>query len=304
MADHPDNLVDARDGVIVGDIHISQNIRQHTKCPRCNSVSLEILSCRQCRELFCCSVCKNEVESIKTKMIRPFPQTLAILVEKHLDRTCEKCISKYSEDNDLQELNKIMARRQALHSLCDTLFSEENYVWPKMENHEWPPYKYEMMKEDEFFSSSLADMGEILPKPLQNEQPLGKIHQVYSLFEYLDQRLTNLEELMWKSFANFKIVERKKGNSVPFQSSFEFDGKNLLTLQYSKSYDDHYRLKMDSFFMPPYNLNSDGSASERLPYSEAKEILFKQGWTFDFEIGVGELTYRNIPTVLMCFFKH
>jgi len=109
---------------------------------------------------------------------------------------------------------------------------------------------------------------------------------------------------MWKSFANFKIVERKKGNSVPFQSSFEFDGKYLLTLQYSKSYDDHYRLEMDSFFMPPINLNSDGSASERLPYSEAKEILFKQGWTFDFEIGVGELTYRNIPTVLMCFFKH
>jgi len=176
MPEHPDNFVDARDGVIVGDIHISQNIRQNSKCVRCNSVSPEILSCRQCRELFSCSVCKTEVDSIKTKMIRPFTQTLAILVEKHLDRTCEKCISKYSEDNDLQGLNKIMARRQALHSLCDTLFSEENYVWPKMGNHEWPPYKYDMMKEDEFFSSSLADMGEILPKPLQNEQSLGKIH--------------------------------------------------------------------------------------------------------------------------------
>lgn len=304
MSEHPDNLVDARDGVIVGDIHISQNIRKNSMCVRCNSVSPEILSCRQCRELFSCSVCKDEIESIKAKMIRPFPQTLAILVEKHLDRTCERCIKKYSEENDLQGLNKIMARRQALYSLCDTLFCEENYVWPKMENHEWPPYKYEMMKEHEFFSTSLADMGEILPRPVKNEQPLGKIHQVYSLFEYLDQRLTNLEELMWKGFANFKSLERIKGKHVPFQPNFEFDGRHLLTLQYSKSYDDHYRLQMDSFFMSPIYLISDGSASERLPYSEAKEILFKKGWTFDFEIGVGALTYRNITTVLMCFFKH
>lgn len=306
MSEHPDNLVDARDGVIVGDIHISQDIRQNAKCTRCNSVSPEIISCRQCRDLFSCSVCKNEVESIKKKLIRTFPQTLANLVEKHLDRTCEKCISKYNEDNNLQGLNKILQLRQVLFALCDTLFDEENYVWPKMENHEWAPYRYEMLKEHEFFSTNLADMGEILPKPLQNEQPLAKIHQVYSLFEYLNQRLENLRELMLKSFANFKNVERKKGKSVPFQPKFKFDGKYLLTLQYSKIYDDppRYMFQMDSFFQSPINLNSDLTASERFPYSEAKEILLKQGWTFDFEIEVGKLTYRNIPTKFMCFFKH
>jgi hypothetical protein len=304
MAEHLDNLVDARDGVIVGDIHISQNIRQNVKCIRCNSVSPEFLSCRQCSELFSCGVCKNEVESIKKKMFRTYSQTLTKLVEKHLDRTCEKCISNYTEDNDLQGLNEVLQLRQVLFTLCDTLFGEDNYVWPKIENNEWAPFRYEMLKEHEFFSTSLADMGEILPKPLQSGPSLAKIHQVYSLFEYLNQRLTNLQELMWKSFANFKSVERKKGKHVPFQPNFEFDGRYLLTLQYSKSYDDQFRLEMDSFFNSPIILNSNGTASERLPYSEAKEILSKQGWTFDFEIGVGELTYRNIPTIILCFFKH
>ena len=239
-------------------------------------------------------------------MIRTFQQSLASLVEIHLDRTCEKCISKYSEDNNLEELYKIMACRQALFVLCDTLFSEENYVWPKMENYEWAPQRYEMLKEHEFFHTSLFDMGDILPKPLHNEQPLAKIHQVYSLFEYLNQRLENLRELMLKSFANFKNVERKKDKSVPFQPKFKFDGKYLLTLQYSQIYDNppRYMFQMDSFFQSPINLNNDGTASERFPYSEAKEILLKQGWTFDFEIGVGELNYRNTPTKVMCFFKH
>lgn len=306
MDEPPNKLVDARDGVIVGDIHITQNTQQKINCGRCNSVSPEILSCKQCKNLFTCRVCEVEVETIKNKLIRTYPEPHQNLVETHLERTCESCMSDYSKNNDPEVLSGIWRRKQSLFALCETLFGEENYDWPEMENLQWPPLKYEMMEEEQFFWNCLSNMGDFKPMPFGTDQPLSNTNTTYSVLEYLNQRLENLEKLMWESFANFRDVRRKSANSVPFQVKSASRQEKLLTLQYDEIGGSHpkFVLTMDSYFQSPIILHNDLTASERYPYSSVKELLFRQGWTFDFEIEISEMTYRKAPNRMLFFFKN
>lgn len=305
MNESPNKFVAPRDGVIVGDIHISQNMHQKINCGRCNSVSPEIISCKQCKKLFACGVCKIEVETIRKKLIGTFPEPLHNLVEVHLDRACETCITNYSKINDPHAISGIWRRKKNLFDLCGDLFDEENYVWPEMENLQWPPFKYEMIEEEQFFWKCLADMGDFNPMPFGVNQPLSNSNTAYPLSEYLDQRLQNLETLMWESHANFKDAERKAKKPVPFRTNLVSRPEELLTLQYSEIGGPHpkFVLELDSFFQNPIILHNDLTASERYPYSSVKEILFKQGWTFDFEIEICESTHQKIPKRMMFFFK-
>jgi hypothetical protein len=315
-------LVDARDGVIVGDIQITQTFREPVKCPECNSISTEIRSCRLCSDLFSCNVCKDEIDEEKKAKIRIVPKVSNVekiphknwihhpkigdLAEKHLDRTCKKCFMKYLNDNDLPALSKIMNQRNELIELCDFLFEVNNYIWPRAENNEWPPHKYEMMKSEEYYSITLGDMGEILPITGGLKEPLNSRERVYSFTDYFIHRMNKLRQLMWHSFETYKQIERKSTKSMPSKPLMANDDTHLLMLQYSKYSDEppHYMLQMDSYFRRTIQLNSDLSASETYPYSEVRNKLFKEGWTFDFELDLGELTYRNVPTVVMCFFRH